>query len=132
MTLPMPYRRCRGQCNRLLRPKSRKSIGDGSVVHVGHGYCQVCRDRIRNGPPLPRRNYSGVRRCKAGQDPCPFCENVIWLAENGVSPFDWAARLNTTNTNLARRLYRHHRPGLAVEIERIRLRNRTSRLEMAA
>ena len=97
-----------------MRPKNTPSDGR-TVRHQGYGLCERCHTAIRRLGKLESYNkppYAEVRRCLKGQT-CDFCEGVRWLADNGVSVYDWARRLDTNPIALQRRLYRHNKHRLA-------------------
>lgn len=122
MTRMMITRRCR-DCARPMRPKHRKADGV-TTRHHGYGYCERCYNRrLRTGAlPEPengrKRPYRIRRRCLAGEV-CDRCEDVADLDRLGVSPWDWAERLDTTPVNLQRQLYRHGKHNLAHRLEPI-------------
>lgn len=116
MTRMMTTRRCR-DCARPMRPKHRRADGV-TTRHHGYGYCERCYLRRLRAGTLPevegdrKRPYRAVRRCLAGET-CDRCEDVGDLDRLGVSPWDWAERLDTNPVSMQRQLYRHGKSALA-------------------
>ena len=114
-------------CGRNMVAHKTVPIPRGHTVHHGRGLCTVCYSYHHVHGTLGRYPRVGYllkpnRRatlCREGRITCPFCIEVQHLADGGVSPYEWAARMNTSSVAMARRLHRHRKPHLSALLERI-------------
>lgn len=108
--------RC-AKCDCLMVPGHQK-VRPGHRVHRARGLCTVCwYTEDRNGTLAewtPRRPRPNVHT----PDTCPFCEDVLWMAQTGASAWEMVRRLETTHLALERRLQRHGLHMLAAAVER--------------
>ena len=124
----MPDRkpRCR-DCRRPLVARGEIVVPKGHTKHHGRGLCNVCYayHGVKGSlQQFPRVGYllgvqKSAEKCRQGLITCSFCLEVEALAEAGISPHHWAAKLKTSNSAMARRLQRHRKPYLASRVERL-------------
>lgn len=111
--------------------RSTRRPPDGvTVTHNGRGLCSTCLSRAQREGTLDNWPPVRISWVTARAELVAYIEQ---LRMTGLPPESWAKDLGTTNSALARRLYRAGRPDLAREVERLRQRAyRTQKRKAAA
>ena len=113
--------RCCLSCGAGIAPAKTSVLPPGVLRHRGRGLCNRCWRREKRAGRLddwPASIASGHPACTDGT--CEWCQEVLWIAAGGSSPYEWADRMGTNIVAMSRRLYRHGLVGLARQTERIR------------